>query len=218
MMNSYLTEENKKRQYAKRFQPESILGVFIITLHILVSWLCLYLLETPIHEWFFDFSQYNQAILDILPKAQYWSNASPVYREKMIVAYGIIKPTSWLMVFMVSVLMLSQYKKYLGPEAEGLVYKTGSFDTLNIKKAVLGYLFMLFICSLSFNIGKGSELLLQHEDIAYRSYSRASDKQVYNTQMGFYVYRLFTSTFGEALMTYIMLGYTYILVFYFKRR
>ena len=218
MMNLNKIEESKQKPLPKSTQ-ETCCIIFLFVIHVLVSWLSIYLLDTPISEWFFDFSQYTQTIVDIFPKAQYWSNASVAYREKMIVLYGIIKPVSWGMVCIMFFVMLSQYKKHLRIGVYGLAYRAISFDNFSLKKSLLSFIWLTFLLYCILFLGEnGSEVELSYEDLAHLRYLRASDYNQFNTKMGFYFFHLFLNTLGVVLLIFVVTLNVFLLLLYIKRR
>ena len=91
--NKTTTKEDKKYKLTpleKRF-----VKIYIL-LAVFYSIASVYLLNTPIDEWVFNLGQYNNQLLKVFPKAQYWVNISVVYREKMIPLYVLHQVLIWI--------------------------------------------------------------------------------------------------------------------------
>lgn len=84
-VKDFAAEDIKER---KKWQGLMVRKVFHYPMACYVV-LCIYFLQVDMSDWIFNISQFNSLILSLFPKAEYWSNISVVYREKMIVQYVI---------------------------------------------------------------------------------------------------------------------------------
>ncbi|VVH66634.1 hypothetical protein BSPLISOX_727 [uncultured Gammaproteobacteria bacterium] len=92
MLDNQTIKKDKKYKFTpleKRF-----IKIYLL-LAVFYSIVSVYLLNTPIDEWVFNLGQYNNQLLQWLPRAQYWVNISVAYREKMIPLYVLYQGIFW---------------------------------------------------------------------------------------------------------------------------
>lgn len=188
--------ENSKENKKYKLTPlEKRFVKIYILLAVFYSITSVYLLNTPIDEWVFNLGQYNNQLLELFPKAQYWVNISVAYREKMIPLYVLYNGIFWFIFVSTIWVMVRQWRHYL------------NIDKINFKPKcekrkmlIFGvFLFGLSIYSYIFIFHTGSETYKLYEDLRV---SLHGEYKVWSTVYGMIFYKLITGFLGMGIMTW----------------
>ena len=103
----------RAHQHKYQFAPaEKKLIAIYLMLGAIYAIASIYLLSTPIEDWAFNLGKYNQSILEIFPKAQYWVNVSIAFREKVIPLYPLYQVFFWFVFITTAISCITHWRHH----------------------------------------------------------------------------------------------------------
>ncbi|VVM23342.1 hypothetical protein BSPWISOXPB_512 [uncultured Gammaproteobacteria bacterium] len=193
MPDNQIIKKDKKYKFTpleKRF-----IKIYLL-LAVFYSIVSVYLLNTPIDEWVFNLGQYNNQLLQWLPRAQYWVNISVAYREKMILLYVLYQGIFWFIFVSTIGIFIKDWAWY----KENAIHHTHK----RVRKKYLMVFYIFFIGLLLFgtivlNISEGSKFYMLYEQLD--KVGRNNDIFQWNSIYGFIFNRLVFASLAY-LMTF----------------
>ncbi|CAC9657393.1 hypothetical protein [bacterium endosymbiont of Bathymodiolus sp. 5 South] len=194
-----------KKDEKHKFTPlEKRFVKIYLLLTVFYSIVSVYLLNTPIDEWVFNLGQYNNQLLQWLPRAQYWVNISVAYREKMILLYVLYQGIFWFTFVSTIGIFIKDWAWY----KENAMYRTNKKirDARNKKKYWMAFGVFFFgvftYLSITQSLFMGSEYFMLYEDLD--KVGRHNDILVWNKIYGFTFYRTLLVLFLWATVWYFI--------------
>ncbi len=176
--NKTIKKDKENKKYGLTPLEKRFVKIYIL-LAVFYAITSVYLLNTPIDEWVFNLGQYNNQLLEVFPKAQYWVNISVAYREKMIPLYVLYQGIFWFVFVSTIAITIVQWKSY-----------NNSFSPKCNRKWFMVFFLPILIFAIvgMFMIGLGSEQYMYYENLD--KVGRNNDILVWNNVFGFITYKI----------------------------
>lgn len=160
-MHELTNEDKEKEKKWKRACWLMLIKACFLPMFMFMG-VAVYLLGTPMEEWVFGLSKFNNFILEVLPQSQFWVNISVVYREKMILLFVVYSFFLFGSVLYMSVLVIkNRALRFNAMERD-------NHDKLGFKfKRIIGLLFFVILVHLGITnqFVSASDVFLTYEEL-----------------------------------------------------